>query len=278
MNQNKKKGGKGISGPKSKKSRVTLPLFPTEDSGDEMPVATTRSSLRHDKKQGKSSKTATKPASPPPADITSEGNDDDNFADGGNDSDQGEVLDSDDPSPERISRKRKRQILPAASSSESDSSDDDIHELASKHLGKLTGALPDYDTYSYGESITTPINTQIPIKIQRKIWENKYLDLAVLLPNTTYSNLNANRRFSLEISHNSKISLVPNTQTKKIINIEQWTTAFLRFAAIYGLKFPKEMSKLMKYAEIVRDLANRKPGLSWLMYDIQFAVFANHNA
>ena len=29
------------------------------------------------------------------------------------------------------------------------------------------------------------------------------------------------------------------------------------------------MSKLMKYAEIVRDLANRKPGLSWLMYDIQ---------
>ena len=63
---------------------------------------------------------------------------------------------------------------------------------------------------------------------------------------------------------------MPNTQTKKIINIEQWTTAFLRFAAINGLKFPKEMSKLMKYAEIVRDLANRKPGLSWLMYGIQF--------
>ena len=141
-----------------------------------MPVATTRSSLRHDKKQGKSSKTATKPASPPPADITSEGDDDDDFADRGNDSDEGEVLDSDDPSPEKISQKRKRQILPAASpvtSSESDSSDDDIHELASKHLGKLTGVLPDYDTYSYGESITTPINTQIPIKIQRKIWEKK---------------------------------------------------------------------------------------------------------
>ena len=90
MNQNEKKGGKGISAPKSKKSRVTLPLYPTEDSGDEMLVATTRSSLRHDKKQGKSTKTATKPASPPPADITSEGDDDDDFADGG--SDQGEAL------------------------------------------------------------------------------------------------------------------------------------------------------------------------------------------
>ena len=95
--------------------------------------------------------------------------------------------------------------------------------------------------------------------------------MAVLFPNTTYSNLKANRRLSLEISHNSKISLIPNTQkTKKIINIEQWTKVFLRFAAICGPKFPKEMSKLMKYAEIVRDLANRKPGLSWLMYDIQF--------
>ena len=30
------------------------------------------------------------------------------------------------------------------------------------------------------------------------------------------------------------------------------------------------MPKLMKYAEIVRDLANRKPGLSWLIYDTQF--------
>ena len=141
MNQNKKKGGKGISGPKSKKSRVTLLLYPKEDSDDEMPVATTKSSLRHDKEHGKSIKTATKTASPPHFDITSEGDDDDDFEEGGNDLDQGEVLDSDDSSPKKISRKRKCPILPAAlplTSSESDSSDDDIHELASKPLGKLT--------------------------------------------------------------------------------------------------------------------------------------------
>ena len=251
MIQNKRKGGQGISGPKSKKSRLTLPLNPKEDSDDEMPVATTKTSLRHNKKLGKSTKTATQTAPLRSYDITIEGDDDDDFAEGDNGSDQGEVLNSDDPSPEKKSHKNAQtcQRLHLAQSSESDSSDDVIHELASKHLGKLTGALPDYDTYSYGESITTPINTQISIKIRRKIWENKYVDLAVLLPNTTYSHLNANRRFSLEISHNFKITLVLNTQTKKIFNIEQWTTAFLRFAAIYGLKFPKEMSKLMKYTE-----------------------------
>ena len=55
----------------------------------------------------------------------------------------------------------------------------------------------------------------------------------------------------LIIIYNSKISLIPNTYTKKITSIEQWTTAFIRFAAIYGRKYHKEMSKLMKYAEII---------------------------
>ena len=129
----------------------------------------------------------------------------------------------------------RRNIVAPDSFSESDSSDEDIQDLAANHLGKLTGALPDYDTYSYGESITTLIGTQIPSKIQRKIWENKYIDLTVLLPNTTYANINAKRRFSLEIGNTSKISLVPNTYTKKITSIEQWTpllSALLRYTAL----------------------------------------------
>ena len=116
------------------KSPVTLPLYLKEDSDDEMPVATTKNSLRH-KKLGKSTKTATKTASPPSFDITSEGDDDDDFAEGGNDSDQGKVLDSYVPSPEKISRKRKCPILQAASPVTS--SENGIHELASKHLASL---------------------------------------------------------------------------------------------------------------------------------------------
>lgn len=282
MSQGKRKSGKGPNlGPKSKKTRVTLPLYPdlNEDSGevDMVPAIPSGPSNRRKKQQIKNSKTITISGPPLTADYSSEGDDDDDLADAVNDvvEEQEEVTNSNNisrrkthPTPEQINR--NIGTMPSVSSSESDSSDDDLQDLAAKHLGRFTGALPDFDTFSYGESITTPIDTQIPIKIQRKIWENKYIDLAVLLPNTSYTNLNANRRFCLEIGHNSKISLVPNTYTKKINSIEQWTTAFLRFAAIYGLKYPKEMSKLMKYAEIVRDLANRRPGLSWLMYDIQF--------
>lgn len=287
---NKRKSNKKITpGTKPKKSRVTIPLYPDFDEipneADMMPVVNAKSNRKQGSKTS-TSKVRSKSVPPPIAEHSSDGDDDDDFVNLANDSANDEGDDNDEmtgfqnatlPSNETPRVKKRRTFVQeqnpetsSSSSTESDSSDDDIQDLTAKHIGKLSGALPDFDTFSYGESITTPIHTQIPSKIKKKIWENKYIDMAVLLPNTSYANLNANRRFSLEIGHNSKISLVPNTYTKKINNIEQWTTAFLRFAAIYGMKYPKEMSKLMKYAEIVRDLANRKQGLSWLMYDIQF--------
>jgi len=39
------------------------------------------------------------------------------------------------------------------------------------------------------------------------------------------------------------------------LNIEHWTTAFLRFIAIYSEKFPEETPHLVKHAETVRSLA-----------------------
>ncbi|MES9971264.1 MAG: hypothetical protein ABW092_14625 [Candidatus Thiodiazotropha sp.] len=283
MSTKRKSVKKHTAGPKPKKPHVTLPLYPdfdeVPDEAEIMPVIGSKS----DKRGGKTAKAGSNSAPAALAEHSSEGDDDDDFVDLANDpaeDEDGEATGVDDTMPSVRKahkfkhRSRAQESTVAASSpgtsTDSDSSDDDIQDLAAKHIGRLSGALPDYDSFYYGESITTPIDSQIPSKIQRKIWENKYIDMAVLLPNTSYTNINANRRFSLQISHNSKISLVPNTYTKKINTIEQWTTAFLRFAAIYGLKYPKEMSKLMKYAEIVRDLANRKPGLSWLMYDIQF--------
>ena len=40
--------------------------------------------------------------------------------------------------------------------------------------------------------------------------------------------------------------------------------------AVYASKFPLEIPALLKYAEIVRDIASRKPGRSFLYYDTQF--------
>ena len=245
----KRKAGKGPAlGPKPKQTRVTLPLYPDLDEDLDGVQITLVSRNRSSSKINKQTSTVRSKSSPTPTtEHSSDGDDDDDFVNTGNDSiNLIDVEDEEEDVPDTLphdsvshGKKRpthpqdRRNIVAPDSSSESDSSDEDIQDLAAKHLGKLTGALPDYDTYSYGESITTPIDTQAPSKIQKKIWENKYIDLAVLLLNTTYANINAKRRFSLEIGNNSKISFVPNTYSKKIASIEQWTTAFIR------LKYPK---------------------------------------
>ena len=54
---------------------------------------------------------------------------------------------------------------------------------------------------------------------------------------------------------------------QKKVSIETWTSAFLRFMAVYTQQFPMEAPQLLKYTEIVRDLARRSPGQSWYLYN-----------
>jgi hypothetical protein len=74
------------------------------------------------------------------------------------------------------------------------------------------------------------------------------------------------------MDRNAQISITPKSSSRKITNIELWTTAFLRFIAVYTLKFPAETQALLKYAEIVRDLATRRPGLAFSYYDNHFRI------
>lgn len=150
--------------------------------------------------------------------------------------------------------------------------DDHIDSLSTNiHLGQSTGGQSDLELSEhniYAEPVATPISLQIDPKIQRKIWKHKFIDLASLLP--TYGASPSNRNYSLQLGRDSTFNLVPSHKLRKIFNISQWTTAFLRFVAIYAEKFPKETPQLMKYAEVIRDLASRRPGLGWYHYDIQF--------
>ena len=124
--------------------------------------------------------------------------------------------------------------------------------------------------FQYAEPISTAISLQIPHKIKKKIWRNQFIDLALLLPRTSILSDN-NTNFLLQLSSKAQISLVPN-HTRKIFNIETWTSAFLRFMAVYTEMFPMEAPHLLKYTEIVRDLARRSPGLSLYLYDQQFRM------
>ena len=162
------------------------------------------------------------------------------------------------------------------SSDESASSDEDdsLNQLGSNHV-QLLKSMPaegmNLNTmqFQFAEPISTAISLQIPHKIKKKIWRNQFIDLAILLPRTHLSNNNTN--FQLQLSSKAQLSLVPN-QNRKILSIETWTSAFLRFMAIYTEQFPMEAPQLLKYTEIVRDLARRSFGLSWYMYDQQFRM------
>ena len=169
-----------------------------------------------------------------------------------------------------------QQLQPDVSSDETSSSDDDgvLNQIGTQHV-QMINTMPTEGIslnsmhFQYAEPISTAISCQIPNKIKKRIWRNQFIDLAVLLPRTYASNNSPN--FQLQLSSKAQISLVPN-QTRKIFHIESWTSAFLRFIAIYTERFPMEAPQLIKYTEIVRDLARRSTGQSWYLYDQQFRM------
>lgn len=161
------------------------------------------------------------------------------------------------------------------SSSEEDCHDgvQDINDLGGNfacHLANMPahqGIDINKLNFQYAEPISTPISSQVSSKLKKKIWRNTYFDIASLLPRAPAAQPG---QFSLQLGSKSQINLVPSVQTRKIYTIEAWTAAFIRFAAIYTERYTTEAPQLFKYMEIVRDLAFKKPGNAWQIYDQQF--------
>jgi len=104
-------------------------------------------------------------------------------------------------------------------------------------------------------SVAAPLGSSVSAKIKNKIRGNEFIELGLLLnvqpPDESYS-------FKLQNSEGQKtLAIIPNQKKLWISNIEQWTSAFLVFAAIYCEKSPSETPSLMKYMFIVRELGSR---------------------
>ena len=69
-------------------------------------------------------------------------------------------------------------------------------------------------------------------------------------------------------SNNPQLTLEPCHTTKRIHSIQQWVSAFNIFVSVYTERFKHETPQLMKYCEVVRNMA-QKLG-DWLWYDEQF--------
>ena len=119
-------------------------------------------------------------------------------------------------------------------------------------------------------SLALELGGSVMDKIKGKVWANEYVDFGLLLSVTPGPD-----RYSISIntltpSSGAQLTLEPWRPPKKITHINQWISAFNTFVAIYVIKFPQEAPKLMKYCEIVRDIA-AKLG-DWLFYDEQFRL------
>ena len=118
-------------------------------------------------------------------------------------------------------------------------------------------------------SVAVSLGSRVISKVKAKIWAHEFIDFGVLLSQSPN-----NPKYSLSLtssvgeSNQPQLTLEPNQPTKKIHTINQWHSAFNIFVAIYAEKFPQDTPKMMKYCEIVRDIA-AKPG-DWLFYDEQF--------
>ena len=75
------------------------------------------------------------------------------------------------------------------------------------------------------------------------------------------SNLKQKRGHSLVV-------LAPNAKRKTLQSIDQWTSAFQIYVAIYTERAPKDTPALTKYGSVIRELATL--GANWKFYDENF--------
>ena len=150
---------------------------------------------------------------------------------------------------------------PGSVDSESDT-DSDIEEVSNAASDNFSLQV---DTTG---AISTPISAMVDTKLKQQIWKNKFVDLALLLPQNCVAN-SRKKGLQFQLVANSTLAVVPNKPKYSIFTIEFWTTAFIRYMAIYAEKFPEAIPHLAKHAEVVRDLASLQNNNAWSVYDQQ---------
>ena len=103
-----------------------------------------------------------------------------------------------------------------------------------------------------GQGLSRPLALGVDPKLKADIWSNKYINLEDFLKSKSrvvkY----------VPIEKDDCLTFVKNSSSKaKIESMAQWHEAFRIYEAIYFEKYPTESPKLMKYAAIIANLAEK---------------------
>ena len=116
---------------------------------------------------------------------------------------------------------------------------------------------------------STALGADLSERIKGKIWANEYVDFYALVHNLQPQQLSVSTGSSHQV-----ISMMPQPgKRRQISTIDQWTSAFLVFGAVYTQRFPQSSPGMFKYCEVVRDIAQTGPMFAWRQYDEQFRNF-----
>ena len=148
-----------------------------------------------------------------------------------------------------------------------------VEDAASKEIEALTNTVaagrltfPTEKPEKTFSSVTFDLESRVSDRVKAKIWANEYVDFGSLL---TVSPDQSKYRISVTDDHDHPSLCLEHVKPKRrSLTIDQWLTAFNVFVALYTIKTPSAISSLMKYCEVVRDIAAKQG--NWRYYDKQF--------
>ncbi|XP_064648229.1 uncharacterized protein LOC135500608 [Lineus longissimus] len=115
-------------------------------------------------------------------------------------------------------------------------------------------------------SVARPLYYGVSDRIREKVWAGKYVDFHKFLK--TYKDKPKPTVISTD-EDGVPISLSFGKVTKdKPLSLIQWLSCFDVFASVYGMKFPNDVYKLVRYSALVKEIAHE--GGDWCYYDENF--------
>ena len=130
-----------------------------------------------------------------------------------------------------------------------------------------SGAFPPGLSSTTFTNTLMPLAAQIPSKVKQQIWEGKYVDMGQLISNQAWDNVP-----QLSVDEQGAISVQNSSRPAAITHIHSWSKAFRIFQAIMGVKYPEQAQSLIRYFELVCEMAHNMGFKAAHYYDCQFRM------
>ncbi|CAH3028687.1 unnamed protein product [Porites evermanni] len=139
----------------------------------------------------------------------------------------------------------------------------------------LTGLIPQVSASNpvpgqLFQSVSLPVDARLSEKVRAKIWKDEYVDFGSLLANPVLVDQYQITLNNSDSGFTPSLCLESLAKHKEVTTIKTSLSSFHVFVGAYTKQFPHETPALVKYGEIIQDLAER--GHNWKFYDENFRL------